>query len=196
MEPAEVLIRAEEGNFVRYRVDDMAEVVNGSDSRLLPRRFVATFPDDAGGPELHLRFEVRDGIPQCREVLLTSPPDGREIRPVDIRSIDVERLLEIACALITLHVTAWAGDGLIAEHSHRDPDLDAATREVRWSRRNTRRALADSRLPEVAEVYRNNPDAPTAAVERHFKLKSRRTASLYVRRARDAGLLEERDGQR
>lgn len=188
---AEVLIRTDEGNFVRYHPEDGFEVLKDSDT-MLPRRFVATFPDDRGGPELHLRFEMQYGVPQCRELHLASGPDHREIRPVDIRTVDLELYLEVSCQLIAVHVVGdYPGGGVDVVHSHRSADLESVEKRIRRARRNTRRQLPDSKLPEIAEVYRTNPGAGTAAVERHFGLNSRRTASLYVKRARDAGYLDK-----
>lgn len=192
METGEFLVLADEGNHVRYRKDGGFEVPRGGD-RPLPRHFVAVFPDDQGAPELHLRIEMRDGQPQCRELFLAALPNGQEVRPTDLRSINLEDLIEVACQLVAHHVTDVFGDAIVTEHSRNATDLDTVRRQVRKARRDTRRQLPDSKLPEVAEVYRNNPTAPTAAVEQAFGLNSRRTASLYVKRARDAGLLEEKD---
>jgi len=186
----EVLVKADEGNFVRYRTEDGARVLRGSET-LLPAVFVACFPDDRGGPELHLRFEMREGVPQCREVALLSEPDGREIRPVDVKSIDVERFLEVACQMIALHVVEqYPTGGVDAVMSHQATELAAVARSVSLARRNTRRQIPDEKLAEVVEVYRANPTRPTAAVAERFGL-ALRTASLYVKRAREAGLLEE-----
>jgi len=188
----EVMVKADEGNFVRWRTEEGAEVLRGTET-LLPRRFVASFPDDRGGPELHLRFEMRDGVPQCREVFLQSRDAGREIRPSDIKSVDVDTYLEISCQMIALHpVEEYFGGGVDAVISHREADLGAVQTSVRRARRNTRRQLSDAQLAEVAEVYRANPSRPTAAVAERFGL-ALRTASLYVRRARDAGILEEKN---
>lgn len=186
----EVMVRADEGNFVRYRTDDGAEPLRDSET-LLPRSFVACFPDNRGGPELHMRFEMHGGIPQCREVLLRSLPDGREVRQSDIRSADVEHFLEVACQMVALHVTEEHGaDAVAAAHSGAPGDLSHVARSVSRARRNTRRQIPDDKLHLVAEVYRASPARPTAAVAEHFGI-ALRTASLYVRRARDAGLLKE-----
>jgi hypothetical protein len=186
----EILVKADEGNFVRFRTEDGAAVLRDSHLKL-PRHFVACFPDDRGGPELHLRFEVSAGVPYCREVALRSIPGEREVRPVDIRSIDLELYLEVACQMVTPHVSALP---VLGEGGLQYPDVPADPQQVARSlsraRRNTRRKIADDKLPEVAEVYRANPDRPSAAVADHFGIE-RRTARLYVRRARDAGLLEE-----
>lgn len=191
----EILVKAEEGNFVRYSTDDGAEPLRDSGT-LLPRRFVACFPDDRGGPELHMRFEMRAGIPQCREVFLQSHPDGREVRAADLPSAaDLELYTEISCQMVALHVTEdLPAGGVMAAHSGSQPDLEVVAKGVKRVRKNTRRQLSDDRLPEVAEVYRANPGRPAAAVAEHFGL-ALRTASLYVKRARDAGLLEDSDGK-
>jgi hypothetical protein len=76
------------------------------------------------------------------------------------------------------------------EHPGTPPGQAEVTRGVSRARRNTRRLLSDDRLRLVADVYRANPGRPTAAVAEHFALE-RRTARLYVKRARDAGLLKE-----
>jgi hypothetical protein len=186
----EVLVKADEGNFVRFHTSDGVAVLRGTQMKL-PRRFVACFPDDRGGPELHLRFEVRAGIPQCREVFLQSHPEGREVRQADIRSADLELYLEIACQMVAPHVSALpvlGEDGL--EYPKAVAGNTEVARGVARARRNTRRQLSDDRLPEVADVYRANPSRPSAAVAEHFGLEAR-TARLYVRRARDAALLEE-----
>jgi hypothetical protein len=187
---AEILIRADEGNWVRYRTDDGAAVIRDTGT-LLPRSFEACFPDDRGGPELHLRIEMRGGIPQIRQLLLLCPPDGREIRQSDARSVDLDLCLEIACQLAALHVTDELDTGgIMAAHSGAPADLATVARSVSRARRNTRRQIPDDKLHLVAEVYQANPGRPTAAVAERFGL-ALRTASLYVKRAREAGLLEE-----
>jgi hypothetical protein len=186
----EILVRADEGNFVRYRASDGTEFLRGTET-LLPRQFVACFPDDRRGPELHLRFEMCAGVPYCREVALRSVPGGREIRQADVRAAEIEQYLEIACQMVALPVTEKLDSGgVIATQVTSPAGLAAVARSVSRARRNTRRQIADDKLPEVAEVYRANPDRPTAAVAERFGI-ALRTASLYVRRARNAGLLKE-----
>jgi hypothetical protein len=186
----EILIRADEGNWVRYRTDDGAEVIRDTGT-LLPRSLEACFPDDRGGPELHLRIEMHSGIPQVRQVLLLCSPDGREVRQSDLRSVDLDLYLEVACQLAALHVTEELDAGSItAAHSGAPADLATVARSVSRARRNTRRQIPDDKLHLVAEVYRANPGRPTAAVAERFGL-ALRTASLYVKRTREAGLLEE-----
>jgi hypothetical protein len=181
--------RAPEGNWVRYRTEDGFEVIG--DGSLLPRAFEACFPDDSGAPELHLRIEMRGGIPQCRQLLLLSPPGDREVRQSDLRSADVEHFLGVACQLAAVHVTEeLEGGGIMVTDDGMEADHARVAKSVSRARRNTRRKLSDDRLPEVAEVYRANPGRPTAAVAEHFRWPLR-TASLYVKRARDAGLLKE-----
>jgi hypothetical protein len=188
----EIMAKANEGNFVRYQTDDGAEVLRDGGA-LLPRKFVACFPDShPGGPDLHLRFEMRGGVPQCREVFLQSHPEGREIRAADLPSAaDLELYTEISCQMVALHVTEeLAAGGVMAAHSGSQPALETVAKSVKRARRNPRRQIPDSDLPEVARVYRANPKRPAKAVEEHFGI-AQRTASLYVKRARDAGLLKE-----
>lgn len=186
------MVKADEGNFVRYQTEDGAEVLRDSGT-LLPRKFVACFPDShPTGPDLHLRFEMRSGTPQCREIFLQSHPDGREIRAADLPSAtDLELYTEIACQMVALHVTGELPAGsVMAAHSGSQPDLEVVAKSVKRVRRNTRRQIPDDKLPVVAEVYRANPGRGTAAVAERFGI-ALRTASLYVKRARDAGLLKE-----
>jgi hypothetical protein len=174
---------APEGNWVRYRTEDGFQALG--DGFLLPRSFEACFPDDSGAPELHLRIEMRSGIPQVRQLLLLCPPDKREIRPSDLRTVDVEYFLGVACQMAKVMVTAeLEGGGIMVTDDATDADLDRVAKAVARARRNTRRKIPDDRLPEVAEVYRANPGRPTAAVAEHFRIPLR-TASLYVKRVRE-----------
>ena len=191
----EIFKRAPEGNWIRYRTEDGFEVLSDGAS-LLPRSFEACFPDDDGAPELHLRIEIRGGVPQCRQLLLLSPPGDREIRQGDLRSADVEYFLGVACQMAAVHVTEeLEAGGIVVTHEGTTADLAAVAKSVSRARRNTRSRISGDKLREVAEVYRANPGRPSAAVAEHFHI-DRRTARLYARRARDAGLLkEDGDGQ-
>lgn len=181
---ADVMIKTPEGNWVRYSTSDGAEAIRDG-GMLLPRRFEASFPDSRGGPELRLRIEMRGGIPQVRQVLLGCVPDGREVRQSDVRSVDIDLYLEVACQLAALHVTdELDAGGIMAAHSGAPGDLATVARSVSRARRNTRRQIPDDKLHQVAEVYRANPRRPTAAVAERFGI-ALRTASLYVQRARE-----------
>jgi hypothetical protein len=186
---------APEGNWVRYGTEAGFQPLD--DGTLLPRSFEAGFPDDAGAPMLVLRIEMRAGIPQCRQLLLASPPDTREVRQSDLRSVDVEHFLREACHLAAVHVTGEHDAGVLeVSDDAADADHAQVARSLTRARRNTRRRIADDQLPHVADVYRANPGRPTAAVADHFGLPLR-TASLYVKRAREAGQLkEDTDGSR
>jgi hypothetical protein len=185
----DILRRAPEGNWVRYRTEDGFEVIG--DGSLLPRSFEACFPDDSGAPELHLRIEMRGGIPQCRQLLLLCPPGDREVRQSDLRSADVEHFLRVACRFAAVHVTEeLEGGGIVVTDQGTEADLARAARAVSQARRNTRRKIPADKLSTVADVYRANPGRPTAAVAERFDI-ALRTASLYVHRAREAGLLKE-----
>ena len=70
---------------------------------------------------------------------------------------------------------------------------DDATRRrtISGLRRQSRNKVTGEVLEQVADVYLKNPHAPTKAVGREMGLAPS-TASLYVKRAREAGFLPPR----
>jgi len=156
----------------------------------LPERFEMSWPSVDGHPGLHMSFAVSDGVPQCREVRITSSEDGRGVRTSDLRALRVDDWIETVCALIGEHEIERTADGIVTTVStNRAADRLAALRSVQRARRGTRRALTDDVLRRVAEVYREAGDGrPTQAVADHFGVKHR-TAGDYVRAARDKGFL-------
>ena len=167
---------------------------------LVASEFMAVVDDLDGSAPVTLFFEVRDGVPQCRRVEIASHPDGREVRSTDLRKVKIEDTMEAAVRHVTM---VWEESGRSA------PDADSgatmtAYRQVRGetpeqqqraiarsreARRESRRKVTPELLQEVARVYRENVDGnPTMAVA-EFTNREHRTAALYVKRARDAGLL-------
>lgn len=157
---------------------------------LLPRQFFLHIRGDeksATVPTVALGFEVIDGNPQCRSVSVTSSTNGREIRAADVRKILVEDMLELAVSELALRIIEWE-DNRIGMTDDTDPV--EVRKSIRAVRRQSRTQISSEKLARVAEVYRANPHAPTRAVADEFGI-AERTASLYVRRARDAGVLGE-----
>lgn len=146
----------------------------------LPPSFTAHYTeDDAGAPDVAITFEVRDGVPVCREVRITATDDGHEVRHSGIVGVRIEDALDQAIKNLLL------------------PDRDkpgavrAAVRESQAVRSSRRVVITEAMLREVAEIYRSNiGHGPTQAVADHFG-KEHRTATLYVKRARESGLLPE-----
>lgn len=161
------------------------------DARLMPVEFVVINEDDTNGPEVVLRVEVRDGVPTCREVRFRSKRGGREVRRSDLKALELEDLLQLGATKACQWVV-WEKGGLVGTIRPDEVDESVrrqAIRDVRHARRTARRRVTDEMLEKVAQVYRHNVgNKPTQAVAEHFG-KAHRTAALYVRRARDAGLL-------
>lgn len=174
---------------------------------------------DDGAPDVSLVFEVRDGSVECREVHIKATSDGHEVRVTGLAGIRVQNVLEETVqglmyveprtvadvaegergrkAFATelpwvpeeLYPPVRAAEGnymfpLTAWNGLRDP-----VRQVREARTARKTKVTPALLREVAEVYRANvAHQPTQAVAEHFD-KAHRTATLYVKRAREAGYL-------
>jgi hypothetical protein len=168
---------------IRYAPPDSGEWVRLADGADCPESFtVAHRPAaDDDEPAWTARFQVVDGVAQCRELVVSAPADGREIRSRDLRRLRLEALAEDALARV-------ADRRVTGEDGRLEVVRDLPRRG--GGRRPGRPRITDELLAEVAEVYRTNVDRnPTAAVARHFGLASDRTARLYVKRARTAGHL-------
>lgn len=169
-----------------YTIGSMVPI---GEDRAIGSTFTVTVDDgDEMTPVVTLACEVRDGVPQCREVRITSRDGGREVRAGDGRKLRIEDWLEGALADTAMPVTSRdAGSSTLS--APRNHNRGETVRQVRVVRRQARRRVTDELLSEVAEVYRANvDDGPTAAVAARF-VKSHRTAGLYVKQAREAGLL-------
>jgi hypothetical protein len=144
--------------------------------------------DDDPRPAYHLTFKVIDGAPQCREVRVTSTDHGREVRRSDLQ-FAIEDYLEWATLCVAQPVASTAReDGRLVMTL--DPrGLDAFRSTVRRARRTThRRGPSDEQLRAAADVYRAAEHAPTQAVADRFEI-AHRTASLWIKRAREKGML-------
>lgn len=152
----------------------------------VPRQVTVSLAGPLGEPDAAALFEVRDGQPMCVEFIVKAKPDGRGVRGSDMSGVNLSKLAETAF----LSYAAPTGGGSLGGGS---PE------ETRFLRKGieaavypTGRGATAAELQEVARIYRAHPSAPTAAVEKLLRYKSRRTACRRVREARDAGLLEAR----
>lgn len=152
----------------------------------IPKRFTVHICDyEDGSPDVDLVYEVRNGVPQCREVTIKATEDGHEVRRSDLVAIRVQDHLEHAIKQMALgDVTeVAAGQFRISPFASKD-QRRAAWNAVQTSRKSLRGARRDLAL--VAQIYRENVDRnPTQAVAEYFEV-AHRTAALYVWRARDA----------
>lgn len=155
------------------------EILNGV---AVPKRASAQMVGRLGEPDASIMFEVRNGSPECVEIVVKAKPDGRGIRGADLGGLNLSTLAE---SVFLDFATDPAGG----------PLGGGSEEETRRMRKGIERAIyapgrgpTTAELKEVARIYREHPNAPTAAVEKlmHY---SRRTAGRRVREARDAGLL-------
>jgi len=160
-------------------------------NRYLPAELFVDFPSDARGPALRMRLAVVDGVPQCREITIQSKEQGREVRTGDLRAIPLEKWIEDLFAAVAGRVVE-ENDGVVTVVEERSPSrLAEAAKVVQRARSASRQVITEETIREVARVYRANATRrPTQAVAQAFGVQHR-TASKYVRRARDLGLLPE-----
>jgi len=127
---------------------------------------------------VHYKFEMQEGVPRCVFVGFGSPPGFEEIRPQDLRNAHIEAAL----AAILDFFAGTNAQGL-------RPQKVVRTAGVELVRKRRRHALTDDVLREVAAIYEESiNDAPTQAVADHYGIELR-TASLRVKRAREAGYI-------
>ena len=168
---------------IRYAPPESGTWVKLADGADCPGAFtVVDGPtDDEAAWTAH--FQVVDGVAQCRELVVSAPAGGREIRSKDLRRLRLETLAEDALAQV-------ADRRVTGEDGRVEVVRDLPRRRDGGASRRGRPRITDELLAEVAEVYRANVERnPTAAVAGHFGLASDRTARLYVKRARTAGYL-------
>ncbi len=191
---------------------ERVEMVRGGDwhpigDRLVWSPIVAIGELSPGEVELRLGVEMRDGVPEVRDVAFRSMGTGRPVQAGDMR-IKLDDLVEDAVALAavvqSVGPASWRdtpfGRRELAAHPELyeevpmrptvdDQEHRVTAKAVARARARPRRKVTDDLLREVAEVYRTNvDDRPTQAIRERFGMP-RSTAALYVRRARDAGHL-------
>jgi hypothetical protein len=148
--------------------------------RLVPNRIDVEFPGRDGQPALSMILEVVDGIPQCRDLRLTSVPGGRAVRQVDLKAIHVgdwsdEVFAEFAMEVVGAAAQKFHGGRTAARQS---------TAAVATFQRSRQRKITPQLLAEAARIYGENFDSrPIEAVAVAFDV-SERTASDWITRAR------------
>jgi hypothetical protein len=158
--------------------------------RLLPQRYELVFEpeEDEERPGARFVFEVLDGTAQCREVHLISSDHGREIRRTDLRQ-PLEDYLEYATLSVAQPVKSTRLEPGKTVMELDQSGLDSFRRVVQSTRRQvSRRGPGEAELREAAELYAATKHAPTEAVAAKFGI-AHRTASLWIKRARELGYL-------
>lgn len=155
------------------------EILNGV---AVPSRASALMVGKLGNPDASILFEVRDGSPECVEILVKAKPDGRGLRGADLEGLNLNTLAEAAF----LRFAAEPAGGPLGGRD--EPETRRFRKGIEGAIYAPGRGATPAELKEVARIYREHPNAPTAAVEKLMRY-SRRTAGRRVREARDAGLL-------
>lgn len=155
---------------------------------LVPTEVRRDLTGDNGAPDASIRFQIRDGRPECTEVVIRAKPDGREVRTSDLAAIHLE----------SLAISVFTYVGLRPENddpgTFGPPDSDsetwAITNAVHQARTSRRGTVTTEDLEEIAELYRHHSGsgAPVKAIAALRGL-SERTAARRVQQAREAGIL-------
>jgi len=186
--------------------------------RAVPQRIDAVFEGTADkGPSLHMTIEMRRGAPHCTELTIKAHPEGREVRGVDYRAVQLEKWVDEITALASMDVvTADDGSTVFSRSINRalagaapgevvnatltemaryhadeggEQEFAQASKTIKEARSGSRRRLTDELLKQVAEIYRANlNDRPGEAVQAAYWVCPRQ-AARYIRAARDKGFL-------
>jgi hypothetical protein len=171
---------------------DPADKVPVGDRRFVPREILVQIRGGPKEPDLAMRIEVREGIPQWAEVRLQARPDGPEIRDKHLAAIHLGDWLNQIVAACSLGFSGADADGIVWSKPNTDR---GAVADIRRAVSGRPRTVTPERLQKVAEVYRQHfGNRPTEAVARSFGV-SHRTAARYVQMCRNPehGLLPKTD---
>lgn len=182
--PAEVRYRegGRKGGKTFERIGEQGEY-------MIPTAFVEEVTGKDGTPDASVRYEIRDGRPECVEITIKAKPDGRPIQTSDMNAFrSIDQLIETAVAANAKKTypdeetgTRWRGP--------RGEEEFWAARKAVYQRRAPR-ANSPEELEAVAKIYREHIDgAPLDAVRQLMNYGSHRTAARRVQMARKAGLL-------
>lgn len=170
------------------------ERVQNADGSWTPKEFTyVEFPSKSALPYFVMECEHgADLAPRILAFQVIAQDPARDVQSVDLRRVRLEDALELAWT----HATRWPSvvtDGLLAQEVKAELTREPSRRLLRGLRSQSRRKITGSVHAEVAQVYREHLEtgAPTRAVAEHFDVQPS-TASLYVKRAREAGALEPR----
>jgi hypothetical protein len=152
----------------------------------MPSRFESQLVEQPNGdPDVSFVFEVRNGVPECREVHIIATEDGHEVQGINLAGI---RLLDVRDRTIRLLFQGFptVSDGRVhwnplfaTEDEKRD-----AVRSADAARSARKAKMTPDLLREVAGIYRAYVnDNPTQEIADHYN-KSHRTAGGYVKAAR------------
>lgn len=169
------------------------DVVENDDGTYTPREFTyIEMPTKAELPYFVMECEYGDDlVPRVMTIQAIQRDPRREVRSADLRRIRIEDALQEAWLKVTRQPAVATSDGVRpAELLPVSEALDKKRQTYRGLRKQVRCKITESTHAEVARIYTEGlaSGAPTRAVQEHFGI-AESTASLYVKRARDAGAL-------
>lgn len=157
--------------------------------RWIPTEILVEIRGGPSQPNLSMKIEVRENIPQWTEVTLRARANGPEVRDKDFAALRLDDWLEVIVS-----AASAKGSGIPGLGGWSKPQNDeSALHDIRALRKGRPRTYTPELLQKTAEVYRRHfVSRPTEAVARTFGVPHR-TAARYVQRAREAGHLPPTD---
>jgi hypothetical protein len=156
----------------------------------VPRRVVFSMNGERREPDLTMTFEVRDGRPECVEVIITAKPEGRGVTTADLQVFNLDAMATNVFTQFAMRVTERTQAGVRLDFPADETTARRAQRDVYEARKTRRGSVTRTELEEVARIYREHLDSsPTRMVRLLGRYDSERTAARRVQQARAAGLL-------
>ena len=134
--------------------------------------------------------ELVDGVPECTYLELDADA-ATALRDKHLKTIHVEKFVSLIVATCGNRVTRISETSFGFAHG---PATPAQVKAVERMQRRRRDPSDRELLERVAAIYKENPDAPVAAIIRAMGM-SRRTAGRWAARCSEAGLLPKVDGK-
>jgi hypothetical protein len=155
---------------------------------VIPERATFKATGEKGAPDAVARFEVRNGRPECVEIVVRAKADGRGIRSHDMDVFN-DNLVNNVFAFVGTQLSADPeGRSASGEWPPSDDDMWAIRGTVTEARKR-RGTVNVEELKRVAETYEAHiGSAPTSAVATILDYTPR-TAARRVQQARVAGFL-------
>lgn len=146
---------------------------------------VVTMRDDSNPdmPDVEVEADVIDDQLQIRRVTLTARPGRREVQRDDLsKRVSLDDIRERLVEDFGMRADSKTASATLTFKT------DGTQEPSRESNRANYRRTGALNIERVAEVYNSAERAPTKAVAEAFGV-AHRTASLYVKQAREAGAL-------
>jgi hypothetical protein len=170
----------------------LAADVAANRATVAPKRVVFAVTGAGGAPDATVRFEVRDGRPECVEISVRARPQGRGIRSSDMALFNIDNLTAnvLGEVGVVMEIDPATGVGVgYRGGDHGDRNRWAVAGAVTERRTHRGRGSNPEELERVAATYREHlVTAPVQAVATLHGY-SDRTAARRVQEARAAGLL-------